>query len=132
MEVKMNKLKRNSFINKRTAGLASLLLVMVGLALHFSGVLPLTPDSFVITIPGNAAAEAAEVVLAPIILFYVAIFLVLVFSGVGVIVVGSLLLVGVVLLLMAIPFMLPLLIPVFIIWISIVIARRRKTAMNIS
>lgn len=66
----MNKLKRNSLINKRTAGLASLLLVMVGLALHFSGVLPLTPDSFVITIPGDAAAEAAEVVLAPIILFY--------------------------------------------------------------
>lgn len=66
----MNKLKRNSFINKKTAGLASLLLVMVGLALHFSGVLPLTPDSFVITIPGDAAAEAAEVVLAPIILFY--------------------------------------------------------------
>ncbi|UCE55760.1 MAG: hypothetical protein JSV31_10000 [Desulfobacterales bacterium] len=66
----MNKLKRNSLINKRTAGLAILLLVMVGLALHFSGVLPLTPDSFVITIPGDAAAEAAEVVLAPIILFY--------------------------------------------------------------
>ncbi|UCE05052.1 MAG: hypothetical protein JSW07_15715 [bacterium] len=80
----------NVLVNKRNVGIAILLLVISGLALHFSGVLPLTLDRFVITRPGDAAARAAEVVLAPVILFCVVVFVVLLFSGVGVIVLSSL------------------------------------------
>jgi hypothetical protein len=128
MEEKM----KNALVNKRTAGLVLLLAVVFGLALHFSGILPLTQDSFVITVPGDAAADVVGVVLAPIILLCVALFLILIFSGVGFIVLGSLVLVGGILVLVALPFLLPLLIPVFIIWIAIVVARRRETALKIS
>lgn len=128
----MNKGRKNALVNKGAIILAILILALLGCALYYSGDLPLTLDRFVITLPGDAAAQAAEVVLAPVILLCVAVFLVLLFSGLGVIVLGSLGLVALVLVLVALPFLLPLLIPVFIIWISIAIARRRKTALNVS
>lgn len=123
---------KTALVNKRTVGLVLLLVMVLGLALHYSGVWPLTLDSFVITIPGDAAADALGVVLAPIILLCVALFLTLILSGVGFIVLGSLLLVGGILVVVALPFLLPLLIPVFIIWIAIVVARRRETAQKFS
>jgi len=128
MEEKM----KTALVNKRTAGLVLLLAMVLGLALHYSGVWPQTLDSFVITIPGDAAADAFGVVLAPIILLCVALFLTLILSGVGFIVLGSLVLVGGILVVVALPFLLPLLIPVFIIWIAIVVARRRETAQKFS
>jgi hypothetical protein len=128
MEEKM----KTALVNKRTVGLVLLLVMVLGLALHYSGVWPQTLDSFVITIPGDAAADALGVVLAPIILLCVALFLTLILSGVGFIVLGSLLLVGGILVVVALPFLLPLLIPVFIIWIAIVVARRRETAQKFS
>ena len=127
----MNTLKGNALINKRTVGLSILLLVVLGLTLHFSGVMPFTLDSFVVIIPGDTAAEAADLVLALVILLFVAVFLVLVFSGVGVIAIGSLALVGVVLVMVALPFLLPLLIPVLIIWIAGLVARRREAVLKI-
>jgi len=123
---------KTALVNKRTAGLVLLLAMVLGLALHYSGVWPQTLDSFVITIPGDAAADALGVVLAPIILLCVALFLTLILSGVGFIVLGSLVLVGGILVVVALPFLLPLLIPVFIIWIAIVVARRRETAQKFS
>ena len=123
---------KTALVNKRTAGLVLLLAMVLGLALHYSGVWPQTLDSFVITIPGDAAADAFGVVLAPIILLCVALFLTLILSGVGFIVLGSLVLVGGILVVVALPFLLPLLIPVFIIWIAIVVARRRETAQKFS
>ena len=126
----MNKVRKKALTNKWTVCLAILLLVVLALSLYYSEIIPLTFDSFVITIPGDAAAEVAEVVLAPFILLCVAVFLVLLFSGVGVVIMGSLALVGIVLVLVALPFLLPLLVPVFIIWISIVIVRRRKAALD--
>ena len=123
---------KTALVNKRTAGLVLLLAMVLGLALHYSGVWPQTLDSFVITIPGDAAADAFGVVLAPIILLCVALFLILILSGVGFIVLGSLVLVGGILVVVALPFLLPLLIPVFIIWIAIVVARRRETAQKFS
>ena len=128
----MSKERKNTPVNKRTAGLVFLLAMVLGLALHFAGAWPLTLDSFVVTIPGDAAADAAGVVLAPIILLCVALFLVLILSGVGFVVLGSLVLAGGILVLVALPFLLPLLIPVFVIWIGIVVARRRETALKIS
>jgi hypothetical protein len=128
MEEKM----KTALVNKRTAGLVLLLAMVLGIALHYSGVWPQTLDSFAITLPGDAAADAFGVVLAPIILLCVALFLTLILSGVGFIVLGSLVLVGGILVVVALPFLLPLLIPVFIIWIAIVVARRRETAQKFS
>jgi hypothetical protein len=55
-------------------------------------------------------------ILAIVILFSVAILLAFVFAGVGLIVLGVLTLVGLILAAVALPFLLPLLLPLFILW----------------
>ena len=66
------------------------------------------------------------VMLAGVILFCVAMLLAFVFVGVGLVVVGSLALVGLILAAVALPFLLPLLIPLFIVWLFCCIVRRIK------
>jgi hypothetical protein len=55
-------------------------------------------------------------------------FLLLLFAGVGLIALGSLALVAIMLLSVAFPFMLPVLIPLFIVWTVIAIMRRERAA----
>jgi hypothetical protein len=55
--------------------------------------------------------------LTTVILFCVALLLAFVFAGVGLIVVGCFALVGLILAAVALPFLLPLLIPLFIVWL---------------
>jgi hypothetical protein len=117
---------------KAIISLASLFLLLLGLAMFYSGKLPWLFDRFIITIPADTAVDAVEMVVAPFILLCIGVFLIFILSGVGLIVLGSFVLVGVILLLVAFPFLLPLLIPVLIVWVSIGVARRRKSAINTS
>jgi hypothetical protein len=68
-----------------------------------------------------------KLMLAIVILFSVAILLAFVLAGVGLIVLGVLALVGLILVAVALPFLLPLLVPLFIIWIFCALLRGRKT-----
>lgn len=75
----------------------------------------------------EAADGAWEFVCTAVILFGVGILLALVFTGVGLIVLGSLVLVGLILAVIAFPFLLPLLIPLFIIWIVYLLQRKSRS-----
>jgi hypothetical protein len=70
-----------------------------------------------ITGPFGALIGVWGLVLTFVILFCVAILLAFVFVGVGLIVLGSLALVGLIFVAIAFPFLLPLLIPLFIVWV---------------
>jgi hypothetical protein len=61
------------------------------------------------------------------VLFFVAILLVLVFVGVGIVLLGCLILVGLILGALALPCFIPILIPLFIIWAIVAAARSGKT-----
>jgi len=78
--------------------------------------------------PLGVAISAWGFILAAVILFCVAILLAFVFAGVGLIVLGCFVLVGLILAAIAFPFLLPLLIPLFIVWIVCSLARRSKSA----
>jgi hypothetical protein len=77
--------------------------------------------------PFKVVAGAWGLVLAAVILACVAILLAFVFAGVGLVVLGCLVLVGFVLAAVAFPFLLPLLIPLLIVWAFCAGARRGKT-----
>jgi len=79
-----------------------------------------------ITGPFGAIIGVWSFILALVILFCVAILLAFVFAGVGLIVLGCLALVGLILAAIASPFLLPLLIPLFIVWVFCSIARKVK------
>ena len=66
------------------------------------------------------------VMVAGVVLFCVAVLLAFVFVGVGLVVVGALALVAVILAAVALPFMLPLLIPLFILWLFCCMVRKSK------
>jgi hypothetical protein len=69
-----------------------------------------------------------KLILATVILFSVAILLAFVFAGVGLVVLGVLTLVGLILLAVALPFLLPLLVPLFIVWAFCALLFRHKKA----
>ena len=75
----------------------------------------------------EATADAYGFVYAAVVLFGVGILLVFVFTGVGLIVLGSLVLVGLILAVVAFPFLLPLLVPLFIIWIVYLLQRKNRS-----
>ena len=66
------------------------------------------------------------IMVAGVVLFCVAVLLAFVFVGVGLVVVGTLALVAVILAAVALPFMLPLLIPLFIVWLFCCMVRKSK------
>jgi hypothetical protein len=73
--------------------------------------------------PSKLAAEGWGVLVAIVALFCVAILLVFVFAGVGLIVLGALVLVGLLVTWLAFPFLLPLLVPLFLVWIFVAAVR---------
>jgi hypothetical protein len=83
-----------------------------------------------ITGPLAPAIGIWKLMLAIVILFSVAIILAFVFAGVGLIVLGVLTLVGLILVAVALPFLLPLLVPLFIIWIFCALLRSHKKTPN--
>jgi len=76
--------------------------------------------------PAKLAAEGWGVLVAVVALFCVAILLAFVFAGVGLIVLGVLVLVGLLAAWLVFPFLLPLLIPLFLVWIFVAAVRRRS------
>ena len=79
-----------------------------------------------ITGPFAPAIGLWKLMLAIVILFSVAILLAFVFAGVGLIVLGALTLVGLILAAVALPFLLPLLIPLFFVWAFCALLCRHK------
>jgi len=74
--------------------------------------------------PEKLAAEGWGVLVGIVALFCVAILLAFVFAGVGLIVLGVLVLVGLMAAWLAFPFLLPLLVPLFLVWIFVAAVRR--------
>jgi len=83
-----------------------------------------------ITGPLAPAIGLWKLILASVILFSVAILLAFVFAGVGLIILGVLALVGLILAALALPFLLPLLFPLFIVWAFCALLFRHKKTPN--
>jgi hypothetical protein len=79
-----------------------------------------------VTGPLKGAIGAGGMVVALIGLFCVAILSVFIFAGLGVIILGGLILFGVILASFAFPFLLPLLIPLAVVWGFIALARHKS------
>ncbi|TAK87491.1 MAG: hypothetical protein EPO20_04090 [Betaproteobacteria bacterium] len=75
--------------------------------------------------PAKLAAEGWGLLVAVVALSCAAILLVFVFAGIALVVLGALLLAGLVAAGLAFPFLLPLLIPLFIVWIFVAAVRGR-------
>lgn len=76
--------------------------------------------------PAKLAAEGWGVLVAAVALFCVAILLIFVFAGIGLIVLGVLVLGGLLAAWVAFPFMLPLLIPLLIVWVFVAAMHGRR------
>ena len=109
-----------------------LAVLMVGILawalLGASDVVSITINGREITGPFNAIVSVWKLILAVVILFCVAILLAFVFAGVALIVLGVLALVGLILAAVAFPFLLPILIPLFVVWLFCCLARSPKPA----
>lgn len=116
-------------IKKLALILAVLMIAILAWALFAGGrAVTITVNGHPITSPFDAIIGAWGLILAFVILFCVAILLAFVFAGVGLIVVGALALVGLILAAIAFPFLLPVLIPLFIVWAFCSIVRGSKKA----
>jgi hypothetical protein len=76
--------------------------------------------------PLELAAKGWGLLVAVVVLFCAAILMIFVFAGIGLIVLGALVLAGLAALAVAFPFLLPLLIPLFVVWVFIAGVRRGK------
>ncbi len=85
-----------------------------------------TIDGHELTGPIGGLVGVWGVMVAGVVLFCVAVLLAFVFVGVGLVVVGVLALVGVILAAVTLPFLLPLLIPLFIVWLFCCLVRKSK------
>jgi hypothetical protein len=114
---------------KLAIALAVLMLAIVvwGLLLE-SNAVTIIINGQQVTGPLKGAIGAGGLAVALIALFCAAILLVFVFAGIGVIVLGLFVIVGVILAGLAFPFLLPLLIPLAILWGFVAIARRTNTS----
>jgi hypothetical protein len=75
-----------------------------------------------LTGPLKGAVGAAGLIIASIALFCAAIFLVFVFAGVGIFVLGAVIVAGLVLAALTVPFLLFMLVPLAIVWVFVAIA----------
>jgi hypothetical protein len=85
-----------------------------------------TVNSHELAGPMKAAVGGWGFLVAILVLFCAAILLAIIFAGVGLVVLGCLVLVGLILAAVAFPFLLPLLIPLFIVWAIMASTRRGK------
>ena len=98
--------------------LAVFMFVFLAWALFLGGdVVSITRNGREITGPFGALIGVWSFILTLVIFFCVAILLAFVLAGVGLIILGCLALVGLILAAVAFPFLLPLLIPLFIVWV---------------
>jgi len=114
---------------KLAIALAVLMLAIVAWGLFLeSNAVTIVINGQQVTGPLKGVIGAGGLVVALIALFCAAILLVFVFAGIGVIVLGFFLLVGMILAVLAFPFLLPLLIPLVILWGFVAITRRTSTS----
>jgi len=107
--------------------LAVFMVVFLAWSLLLGGdAISITINGREITGPFGAIIGVWSFILTLVILFCVAILLAFVFAGVGLIILGCFAFVGLILAAIASPFLLPLLIPLFIVWVFCFIARRVK------
>ena len=95
-----------------------------------SGNVSVTVNGHELAGPMKAAVGSWGIIIATVVLFCVAILVTFVLAGVGLVILGCLVLVGLILAAVAFPFLLPLLIPLFIVWAFAAGVRRRKTIMT--
>lgn len=116
-------------IKKLALVLTVLMIIFLAWAIWGPGPgLSVTINGHEITSPFDAIAGVWGLILTVVIIFFVAVVLAFVFAGVGLIILGCLALVGLILAAIAFPFLFPVLIPLFIVWVICSIARRTKTA----
>jgi hypothetical protein len=114
---------------KLAIALAIVMLAIVGWGLLLeSHAVRIVINGHQVTGPLNDAIGAGGLVVALIALFCAAILLVFVLAGIGIIVLGCLVLGGAILAALAFPFLLPLLIPLFILWGFVAFTRRTHTS----
>jgi hypothetical protein len=125
---RLQAIRGQAMIKKLALILAVLMIVFVAWAFLGAGdAISITINGREITSPIEAVVGVWGLILAVMILFCVAILLAFVLAGVGLIVLGCLAFVALVLAAIAFPFLLPILIPLFIVWLFCSIARRSKT-----
>ena len=103
--------------------LALVVLALLAWALFRSSGVVITVNGEPLVGPAKLAAEGWGLLVAVVALFCAAILLAFVFAGIGLIVLGVLVLVGLVLAWLAFPFLVPLLIPLFIVWAFVAAVR---------
>ena len=106
--------------------LVILMLAILAWGLITSSNVSITINGQELSGPLKTVTGAWGLILATVIFFCVAILLTFVFMGVWLIVIGCLALVGIILAVVAFPFLLPLLIPLFILWAFCAWARKGK------
>ena len=106
--------------------LVALLVGLLVWGLIQSGNVSVTVNWHELARPMKDAVGVWEFLIAIVALFSAAILLAFVFAGVGFVVLGCLVLVGLILAAVAFPFLLPLLIPLFIVWAFVASTRRGK------
>jgi hypothetical protein len=114
-------------VRKLAIILAVLLVVFGAFALVSSSNVSITINGRELSGPLEKLVGIWGIVLAGIVLFCVAILLAFVLAGVGLLILGCLVLVGSILTAVAFPFLLPILIPLFVVWLFCWLLRRSKT-----
>ena len=102
-----------------------LLAMLAWVALHGSGV-TIVVNGRELAGPAKLAAEGWGLLVGIVGMFCAAILLTFVFAGIGLILLGAFVLAGLLLAWLAFPFLLPLLIPLVIVWLFVAAVRGRK------
>ncbi|MGH8746856.1 MAG: hypothetical protein ACREUK_10235 [Burkholderiales bacterium] len=106
-----------------------LLALMAWAVLHSSGV-TIVVNGRELAGPAKLAAEGWGLLVGIVGLFCAAILLAFVFAGIGLILLGAFVLAGLLLAWLAFPFLLPLLIPLVIVWLFVAAVRGRKGSVG--
>jgi len=110
--------------------LVILVLALLAVVLLQSSDIAITVNGQKLVGPAKLAAEGWGVLVGIVALFCVAILLAFVFAGAALIVLGVLVLAGLLAAWLAFPFLLPLLIPLFLVWIFVAAVRRNTKSAS--
>lgn len=100
--------------------------ILAWVLLHSSNHIAVVVNGHPLVGPARLAAEGWGLLVAIVALFCAAILLVFVFAGTALIVLGALVIAGFLAACLVFPFLLPLLVPLFLVWIFVAAARRGR------
>ena len=100
--------------------------ILAWVLLHSSHHIGIVVNGHPLVGPAKLAAEGWGLLVGIVALFCTAILLVFVFAGTALIVLGALVFAGFVVVCFVFPFLLPLLVPLFLVWIFVAAARRAR------